>query len=233
MTHTRTSSSKLQKSANTDEPRRKQEEMKKKKTPSVSLDELCNILLRTGSLEFGTFKLAGDLLSPYYVNLRLIPSNPEAFQRAVAMYVSMFEPDLIKRTHRLVGVPTAGLAFAAGVALNLAKPLLYVRREHKEQGRERGIEGLLQPGDRVVVLDDVVTTGKRFFEVAEAIRAEGGIVEDVVVLLDRQQGAQEYLKKNGVTLHSFATMRRIANRLLSLGTIDEKQRDEIVRQIAS
>ncbi len=231
MAHTR--SSKLQKSANAVKVRRDREEMQKKKTPSVSLDELCNILLRTGSLEFGTFKLASGLLSPYYVNLRLIPSNPEAFQRTVAMYVSMFEPDLIKRTDRLVGVPTAGLAYAAGVALNLSKPLLYVRREQKEQARDRRIEGLLQPGDGVVVLDGVVTTGKRFLEVVQAIRAEGGMVEDAVVLLDRQQGAQEYLKKNGVTLHSFATMRRIANRLLSLGTIDEKQHDEIVRQIAS
>jgi orotate phosphoribosyltransferase len=149
------------------------------------------------------------------------------------MYVSVLEPDLIKRTQRLAGVPTAGVAYAAVVALNLSKPLLYVRKEQKEHGRERRIEGLLQPGDRVVILDDVVTTGKSLLEAAEAIRAEGGIVEDAVVLLDRQQGAEGNLKKNRVKLHSFTTMRRIADKLLSLGTIDEKQRDEIVRQIST
>ena len=207
--------------------------MQEKATSTPSVDEFCNILLRTRSLEFGTFKLASGLLSPYYVDLRLIPSNPEAFQRTVAMYVSVLEPDLIKRAQRLAGVPTAGVAYAAVVALNLSKPLLYVRKEQKKHGRERRIEGLLQPGDRVVILDDVVTTGKSLLEAAEAIRAEGGIVDDAVVLLDRQQGTEGNLKKNRVRLHSFTTMRRIADKLLSFGTIDEKQRDEIVRQIAS
>jgi orotate phosphoribosyltransferase len=199
----------------------------------ADVNEFCNVLLRTGSLKFGTFKLASGLLSPYYVDLRLIPSNPEAFQRTVAMYVSVLEPNLIKRAQRLAGVPTAGVAYAAVVALNLAKPLLYVRNEQKKHGRERRIEGLLQPGDRVVLLDDVATTGKSILEAADAIRGEGGIVADAVVLLDRQQGAQENLNRNGIRLHSFATMRRIADKLLSLGTIDEKQHDEIVGQAAN
>ena len=199
---------------------------------AASVDEFCNVLLRTGSLKFGTFKLASGLLSPYYVDLWLIPSNPEAFQRTVAMYVGVLEPNLIKRAQRLAGVPTAGIAYAAVVAVQLSKPLLYVRREQKEHGREKRIEGLLQPGDRVIVLDDVVTTGKSLLEAAEVIRAEGGIVDDAVVLLDRQQGAVENMKKNGVKLHSFATMRRIAERLLKLGTIDERQHNEITAQIA-
>ena len=199
--------------------------------PEVSVDEFCNLLLRTRSLQFGTFKLASGILSPYYVDLRLIPSNPEAFQRTIAMYVSVFEPNLIKRTQRLAGVPMAGIAYAAVVALNLSKPLLYVRKDQKEHGRERRIEGLLKPGDRVVVLDDVVTTGKSVLEAAEAIRGEGGVVDDAVVLLDRQQGAPENMRKNGVKLHSFTTMRRIAERLLSLGAIDEAQYNEISRQI--
>jgi orotate phosphoribosyltransferase len=202
-------------------------------TITATIDEFCNILLRTGCLEFGTFKLASGLLSPYYVDLRLIPSNPEAFQRTVAMYASVFEPNLIKRTQRLAGVPTAGIAYAAVVAINLSKPLLYVRKEQKEHGHERRIEGLLQPGDRVVILDDVATTGTSLLEAADAIRAEGGVVADAVVLLDRQQGADENLRRSGVKLHPFATMRRIADKLLNLGTIDEKRHSEILRQIVT
>jgi orotate phosphoribosyltransferase len=200
---------------------------------ATSVDEFCKILLRTGSLKFGTFKLASGLLSPYYVDLRLIPSNPEAFLRTVGMYRSVLEPDLIRRTQRLAGIPTAGIAYAAVVALNLSKPLLYVRREHKEHGRERRIEGLLQPGDRVVILDDVVTTGRSLLEAAQAIRAEGGVVEDAVVLLDRQQGAKGQLQKSGLKLHAFTTMRHIAERLRSLGTIDDGQYKEILDQVVS
>jgi len=110
----------------------------------TGLDEFCNILLRTGSLKFGTFKLTSGLLSPYYVDLRLIPSYPEAFQQTINMYRSVIEPDLVKRVQRLAGVPTAGIAYAAVIALNLNKPLLYVRKEQKEHGREKKVEGLLQ-----------------------------------------------------------------------------------------
>ncbi|MGA2627112.1 MAG: orotate phosphoribosyltransferase [Candidatus Bathyarchaeia archaeon] len=199
----------------------------------TGLDEFCNILLRTGSLKFGTFKLTSGLLSPYYVDLRLIPSYPEAFQQTINMYRSVIEPDLVKRVQRLAGVPTAGIAYAAVIALNLNKPLLYVRKEQKEHGREKKVEGLLQPGDRVLILDDVVTTGKSLLEAAEAIRAEGGIVDDAVVLLDRQQGAGENLQKKRMKLHTFTTMRRIADKLLNLGTIDERQHKEILGQIIS
>ena len=200
---------------------------------SAGLDEFCNILLRTGSLKFGTFKLTSGLLSPYYVDLRLIPSYPEAFQLTIDMYRSVVEPDLVKRAQRLAGVPSAGIAYAAVVALNLNKPLLYVRKEQKEHGRERKVEGLLQPGDKVLVLDDVVTTGKSLLEATEAISGEGGIVEDAVVLLDRQQGAERNLQKKHVKLHAFTTMRRIADRLLDLGSIDEGQHKEILGQIIS
>jgi orotate phosphoribosyltransferase len=184
-------------------------------------------------LKFGTFKLASGILSPYYVDLRLIPSDPEAFQRAIHMYRSVVEPGLIKRIQRLAGIPTAGIAYAAVLAFSLSKPFLYVRKELKEHGRERRIEGMLQPGDKVLLLDDVATTGKNIVEATEAIRAEGGVVEDAVVLLDRQQGGETSLGKIGVKLHAFTTIRRMADKLASLGTIDESQHKEILGQIVS
>ena len=196
-------------------------------------NEFCDILLRTGSLKFGTFKLASGILSSYYVDLRLLPGDPEAFRRAINFYRSVVEPSLAKRIQRLAGIPTAGIAYAAVLAFNLSKPFLYVRKESKEHGRERRIEGLLLPGDKVLVLDDVATTGKNIIEAVEAIRGEGGVVEDAVVLLDRQQGAKENLRKVGVKLHTFTTIRQIADKLVALGTIDETQHKEIVGQIVT
>jgi orotate phosphoribosyltransferase len=189
--------------------------------------------MRTGSLKFGTFKLASGVLSSYYVDLRLIPSDPEAFRRTISFYRAVIEPKLAKQVQRLAGIPTAGIAYASVLAFSLSKPFLYVRKEPKEHGRERRIEGLLLPGDRVLVLDDVVTTGKNIVEAVEAIRGEGGVVGDAVVLLDRQQGGEANLKKIGVKLHCFTTMRRIADKLVTLGTIDEGQHKEIVGQIVT
>jgi len=200
---------------------------------SSDKEELCDVLLRTGSLKFGTFKLASGILSPYYVDLRIIPSDPEAFRRVINYYLALVEPNMAKRVQRLAGIPTAGIAYAAVLAFKLSRPFLYVRKEAKEHGRERRIEGLLQPGDKVLVLDDVATTGKNIIEAAEAIRAEGGVVEDAVVLLDRQQGGAVNLRKIGVKLHAFTTMKQIADRLAALGTIDETQHKAIVGQIVS
>jgi orotate phosphoribosyltransferase len=196
-------------------------------------DDLCDILLRTGSLRFGTFKLASGILSPYYIDLRLIPSDPEAFRRVIGFYTTVLETTPAKRAQRLAGIPTAGIAYAAVLAFNLSKPFLYVRKEEKEHGRGRRIEGILKPADRVLVLDDVITTGKNIVEAVEAIRAEGAIVEDAVVLLDRQQGGEGNLRKVGVKLRSFSTMKQIAGRLNARGMIDEGQLKEIMAQIMS
>ncbi len=194
------------------------------------LDEFCNVLLRTGCIKFGTYQLSSGALSPYYVDLRLIPSDPEAFKRAIGFYTVTLER-VIKRSSRLVGIPTAGVPYAAVLAFNFAKPFLYLRREAKDHGQRRRIEGIIFPGDKVVLLDDVITTGKNIIEAVDTIRAEGGVVKDAVVLLDRQQGGKVQLMKMGVRLRSYATITRVAKVLLKRGTIDDEQYSEILLQV--
>lgn len=194
------------------------------------IDEFCNILLRTGCIKFGTFQLSSGALSPYYVDLRLIPSDPEAFKRAIRFYTVTLER-VIKRSSRLVGIPTAGVPYAAVLAFNFAKPFLYLRKEAKDHGQRRRIEGIIFPGDKVVLLDDVITTGKNIMEAVDAIRAEGGVVKDAVVLLDRQQGGKAQLMKMGVRLRCYATITRVAQVLLKRGTIDDEQYREILLQV--
>jgi orotate phosphoribosyltransferase len=82
-------------------------------------------------------------------------------------------------------------------------------------------------------LDDVITTGKNILEAVEAIRAEGGVVEDALVLLDRQQGGEANLRKAGVRLHAFTTMKQVADRLSTRGMIDEEQLREIMGQVVT
>jgi orotate phosphoribosyltransferase len=132
-----------------------------------------------------------------------------------------------------VGIPTAGVPYAAVLAFNFAKPLLYLRKEPKDHGQRRRIEGIIFPGDKVVLLDDVVTTGKNIMEAVDAIRAEGGVVKDAVVLLDRQQGGEEQLMKMGVRLRAYTTITRVARVLLKRGTIDDAQYREILLQVTN
>ena len=197
------------------------------------IEELGRILLKTGSLRFGTFKLSSGALSPYYIDLRLIPSDPEAFRKVIGYYSSVLQGKILERCHSIAGIPTAGIAYGAVLAFNHKKPFLYVRKGAREHGTGRRIEGRLFPGVKVLILDDVVTSGSNLVNAIDAIRTDGGIVQDAVVLVDRQQGGSASLEKTGVKLHSFTTISRICEILRDNGAIDESQYTQIKDQIGN
>ncbi len=196
--------------------------------------EACKALARIGAVKFGIFKLTSGKTSPYYIDLRLVPSFPDAFRFICDVYASMIEAELgLEAFDRVAGVPTAGIPFAAVVAFRLEKPFLYVRREVKLHGRERRVEGILTPGDRVILVDDLITTGKTLLSAAKAIRAEGGEVEHVFVLIDREEGGREALEEAGLELHAFMTVREMAKVMLDMEVIDEEQYELILSQIGT
>jgi orotate phosphoribosyltransferase len=111
------------------------------------------------------------------------------------------------------------------------KPLLYVRKGAKLHGRERRVDGVLVSGDRVLLIDDLVTTGITLKEATEAARAEGGVVTDAVAFLDREEGGKELLEKAGVKLHALLNITEVAKTLYDMGTIDEESLKTIKKQI--
>jgi orotate phosphoribosyltransferase len=210
--------------------------LRKKKTQAAvarNLEaELSRILMKTGATKFGLFKLSSGKLSPYYIDLRMIPGDPKGLQTVIEIYEGMARSKVgIKSFERIAGVPTAGIPYASILAYRLSKPFLYVRREAKTHGAERRIEGQLLPGERVVLVDDLITTGKNTLQAAEAIRAEGGQVRDVVVLIDRQEGGPAALGRSQLKLHAFTTVKRIARRLHESGVIEDEQYKAILAQI--
>jgi len=196
------------------------------------IQEVCKVLARIGAIKFGIFKLTSGKTSPYYVDLRLVPSFPDAFRLITDAYATMIEDELgLGAFDRIAGVPTSGIPFAAVVAFRLKKPFLYVRKEIKLHGRERRVEGILAPGDKVILLDDLITTGKTLANAAEAIRKEGGEVEHAFVLIDRQEGGREALADVGVELHALMPIQEAAKVLHEMGTIDEEQYRLILKQV--
>jgi orotate phosphoribosyltransferase len=193
--------------------------------------ELSHILHKIGAIKFGTFKLASGRVSPYYIDLRVVPSFPDAFQRVINMYVKLLEKDLgADSVDRIAGIPTAGIPFASVVAYLTKKPFTYIRPKMKLHGRERRIEGVLMPGDKVLLIDDVVTTGMSLRKAAKAIRAEGGVVTDVLVILDREEGGKQRLLKDGAKPHYLLTAREAATKLFELGAIEEDHLKTILKQ---
>ncbi|MGB9671707.1 MAG: orotate phosphoribosyltransferase [Candidatus Bathyarchaeales archaeon] len=195
-------------------------------------NEICRILNKIGAFEFGAFKLTSGKISPYYIDLRVVPSFPDAFQKICSFYVEFIKDKIdAKNFERIAGIPVAGIPFASVVAYNLKKPFIYVRKGARLHGRQRRIEGVLKPGDRVLLVDDLVTTGLSLKKAAKAVMAEGGVAEDAVVLLDREEGGKERLEKAGIRLHSLIRISEIAEKLHEIGAIDEVQLKTILRQI--
>lgn len=205
------------------------------KSDSQDLEvKLCRILMKTGATKFGLFRLSSGKLSPYYIDLRVVPGDPKGLRTVIEIYERMAKSTIgIRSFDRIAGVPTAGVPYASILAYRLVKPFLYVRRELKRHGGERRVEGQLLPGDRVVLVDDLITTGKNTLQAAETIRAEGGQIQHVLVLIDRQEGGEAALAQAGLKLCAFTTVSKIASRLRESGVIDDEQYEAILAQIAS
>ncbi|RLI22009.1 orotate phosphoribosyltransferase [Candidatus Bathyarchaeota archaeon] len=194
--------------------------------------EFCRLLNKIGAIEFGIFRLTSGKISPYYIDLRIVPSFPDAFRKICDLYIKLVDTKVGRENfERIAGIPTAGISFASVIAYHFKKPFLYVRKEEKLHGRQRKIEGILMPGDRVLLLDDLITTGKSLINAAKAIRAEGGIVENAIVLLDREEGGKENLEKEGIKLHALMKASEAATKLYEIGAIDEEQYRTIIKQI--
>ncbi len=193
--------------------------------------DLCRILHKIGAFEFGAFKLSSGRTSPYYIDLRIIPSFPDAFQRISNLYLKLIKNELgTDSFERIAGIPLAGLPLGALVALQLEKPFLYIRPRAKVHGRQRLIEGIIMPGDRVLMIDDLITTGSSLRKAVVAVRAEGGVVNSAAVLLDREEGGKESLTKDNVNLHFVMKASEAADKLYEIGAITEEQFRIILKQ---
>ncbi len=191
-------------------------------------DDFSKMLMRTGALQFGMFTLSGGKLSPYYLDLRVIPSFPDAFRTCTDLLAKNARS--VEGIDKIGGIPTGGLPWASVLAYSLAKPLVYTRKDIKLHGRERTVEGILTPGERVLLVDDVITTGKNILTALRSIRGEGGVVENALVLLDREEGGGERLQKEGVKLHSVSKISAVAKKLLEMDAITRTQFEELSGQ---
>ena len=184
-----------------------------------------------GAIRFGEFTLASGKKSPIYVDLRLLASHPPALRQVASAYADLLRAEVGAgepgtRT-RLAAIPYAALPIGTAVALELDLPLIYPRKEAKDYGTSRQIEGEYQAGDRAVVLDDLITTGGSKLAAIEPLEQAGLEVRDVVVLIDREQGGGAELAEAGYRLHAVLRLSEMLDLLTEAGRISAAQRDEV------
>jgi uridine monophosphate synthetase len=181
---------------------------------------LADLLHGVGAVKFGQFTLKDGRQSPFYVDLRVLISDPAVLREAAH---AMVERARDLRFQRIAGLPYAGLPIAVAMSLESGVPLIYPRKEAKGYGTQRLIEGAYVAGERVLVVDDVITSGGAKIEAIEPLRAAGLIAEDVLVLVDRSTDRGAALRPHGLALHSVVRVEDLLAPLHANGRITDEQ----------
>ncbi len=191
---------------------------------------LAQALHEVDAVQFGDFTMGRTTInSPVYVNLRKLVSNPRALARAarvmqekVQTLQSMRHPQ-VQPFERVCGIPFGGLHLATAFSLRTTTPMIYVHPAKERNGSRVFVEGVYEEGEHVLLIDDLVTTGGGIVETAEFLRTNAGLrVRDVLVLVDREEGARERLKARGYNLISILGLEPMLNYLMASEKIEEQ-----------
>ncbi len=166
------------------------------KTPT--LKRLFALLMEVRALQFGEFTLASGMKSPFYLDLRLIISNPELLHLSGQLLAAQVAE---LQVQRMAAVPYGALPLGSVAAVTAGLPLLYTRKKVKKHGGQRQVEGHFEQGERVVVVEDLVTTGGSLLQAVGLLRAAGLEVTDAVVMTERGPQGRSNLQSAGIELH--------------------------------
>jgi orotate phosphoribosyltransferase len=194
--------------------------------------EFATFLHQKGIIKFGDFTLASGKHSSYYVDLRLVPSYPIEFRKMVKYLENQIVEDIgLDNFDSIVSVPTGGLVIASALAIETVKPLIYVRSKPKDYGTSKSVEGKIHDGMKVVMIDDVATTGGSVVNAIKSLKEVNIPVKDAYVIVNRMEGADEALLELGVKMHSILNILQISETLFEQNLIDGDVLEKVKKQI--
>eukprot|EP00794_Sanderia_malayensis_P000666 gene666-1334_t len=185
----------------------------------LTREEIIKTLFEIGAVKFGEFTLKTGLKSPVYFDLRVLISFPKLMCQVSEMLWKTV--DSMKTEYSYIcGVPYTALPLATCISAAHNIPMLIRRKEAKDYGTKKIIEGIFEEGKKCLIVEDVVTSGGSVFETAQSLEQVNLKITDAVVLLNREQGGLEKLHSNGITLHCVFTVSEVLNTLQSLQVIN-------------
>ncbi|XP_063230651.1 uridine 5'-monophosphate synthase [Bacillus rossius redtenbacheri] len=175
-------------------------------------------LFEINALKFGDFKMKVGVNSPVYFDLRVVVSYPELMEQISVLLWEFCQGEVA--CDHVCGVPYTALPIATLISSRFRIPMLIRRKETKQYGTRRLVEGSFAPGDRCVIVEDVVTSGSSILETRQDLRAEGLSVTHALVVVDRQQGGAQALQQHGLSMLSLLTLSKIMHILCEAGRVD-------------
>ncbi len=185
--------------------------------------EFAIFLQESAAIRFGDFKLSSGKDSAYYVDLRIIPSFPHQFRKMIKHLQNAISGDIgLESFDCIASVPTSGLVIASALAIETAKPLVYIRQKPKDYGTGSLIEGKIREGSEILLVDDVGTTGQSLIKAIKALKEARMLVTDAFVIINRLEGAREVLASEGVILHEVTNVMNISDTLYREKLLDRQ-----------
>lgn len=204
--------------------------MKSTSTVKDASFETASILVDIGAVIFRPkqpFEYKSGILSPIYTDNRLIISYPEKWNKIIDFLVTKIKP--LGKPDVIAGVATAGVPHAALIAAKLGLPLIYARPALKGHGLDKSVEGVLKRGKKVVVIEDLVSTGMSSLGVIEAIRKLGGKVTDQIAIFSYDlPETQKNYEANKVNLHTLTNLKDTVEVARQKGYLKPEQVDIVL-----
>lgn len=173
-----------------------------------------------GIVKFGRFTLKSGIESPFYVDLRPLASEPKILKNLANHLLDMLPLD---NFDVICGVPYAALPMATAMSLESYIPLIIKRKEAKEYGTKKLIEGIYKEGQNCLLVEDVITSGKSLLETIAEVENEGLKVTEIVVVLDREQGGTQLLREKGYQVHTLFTISEVVKMLEQEGELNAEE----------
>ncbi len=169
-------------------------------------DMLQDMLEECGAIKYGEFTLTSGKKSSYYVDIKLASTDPAILRKIASEMRPLVDGE------KIAGMELGAVPLASAVSLETDLPFLMVRKKSKDHGTGERIEGKLEKGETVTVVEDVATTGGSAVETVEVLREAGAKVNKVLVVVDRKEGAEKKLKEIEVELIPLITADKLVEK---------------------